>query len=249
MLYEGITKDKRKNMKEQSVDYITRGYGEHFHKWNKFDLTNTVLCHRNHPSVFQWSIGNEIEWTYLENAKATGFFGNMDWSGNYFWSQPPIGKEKIREVFLEEQAKENKPYQVGKTAQMLSDWTKELDKARPVVANCILPSASFESGYADALDIVGFSYRQVMYDYARKFYPEKTIMGTENLPQYHEWKAIMERPFVSGTFLWTGFDYLGERNESWPSKATASGLFDLAGFEKPGYHMYRTLWNDRNNFV
>ena len=51
-------------MQEQSVDYITRGYGEHFQKWNHFDLRNTMLAHRNHPSVFQWSIGNEIEWTY-----------------------------------------------------------------------------------------------------------------------------------------------------------------------------------------
>ena len=71
-----------------------------------------------------------------------------------------------------------------------------------------LPSASYESGYTDALDIVGFSYRQVVYDYCHENYPDKPILGTENLGQWHEWKAVMEREFVSGIFIWTGVDYL-----------------------------------------
>jgi hypothetical protein len=70
------------------------------------------------------------------------------------------------------------------------------------------------------------------------------IMGTENLPQWHEWKAVMERPFIPGTFLWTGIDYLGESNDRWPINTTRSGLLDRAGFKKPGWHMYRTLWSD-----
>ncbi|MGQ1910032.1 sugar-binding domain-containing protein [Marinifilum sp. RC60d5] len=234
-------KDKRLNMNERHDDYITRGYAEHFQEWAQFDLKNTMLAHRNHPSVFQWSIGNEIEWTYPRNKKATGFFDNMNWQGGYFWSQPPFSTEKIRSVYNSLPAKE---HNIGATAQKLAKWTKELDTSRPVIANCILPSASFETGYADALDIVGFSYRRVMYDYARKNYPDKVVMGTENLGQWHEWKAIEERPFVSGTFLWTGTDYLGESNGQWPRKATESGLLDLAGFEKPNFHMYKTLWQD-----
>ena len=69
-------------------------------------------------------------------------------------------------------------------------------------------------------------------------------MGTENLVQWHEWKAVKERPFISGTFLWTGIDYMGESNGQWPRKATPSGMLDVAGFEKPSYHMMKTLWND-----
>ncbi|MGS0526411.1 DUF4982 domain-containing protein [Zobellia nedashkovskayae] len=69
-------------------------------------------------------------------------------------------------------------------------------------------------------------------------------MGTENLVQWHEWKAVMDRPFISGTFLWTGIDYLGESNGGWPKKGTASGMLDLAGFEKPSYYMLRSLWNE-----
>ncbi|WP_298536835.1 glycoside hydrolase family 2 TIM barrel-domain containing protein [uncultured Algibacter sp.] len=234
-------KDKRHNKwEEKSTDYITRGYGEHFQEWAKRDLENTMLSHRNHPSVFQWSIGNEIEWTYKRNAATTGFF-DMEWDGNYFWSEPPHSVEKIKELM---ETLPRGKYDIGKTAQKLSKWTKALDTTRPVVANCILPSSSHLSGYADALDIVGYSYRRVLYDYGHKNYPDKVIMGTENLAQYHEWKAIEERPHISGTFLWTGIDYMGEIRAQWPVRVQPSGLLTTAGFKKGSYHVMKTLWND-----
>ncbi len=196
-------KDMRLNMQDQHDDYISRSYGAlHFQDWVQTDLQNTILSHYNHVCIFQWSIGNEIEWTYRKSVEATGFF-DANWSGNYFWSQPPYDREKIKEGLLQSSEEE---YDIGQTAQKLSAWVKELDETRPVTANCILPSASYLSGYADALDVIGFSYRQVMYDYGHKHYPHLPLMGTENLPQWHEWKAVVERPFVAGLFLWTGID-------------------------------------------
>ncbi len=231
-------KDKRLNQNEQSVDYVTRGYTEYFQEWAERDLKNTMRRDRNHPSIIQWSIGNEIEWTYPRYAHATGFF-NMGWQGNYFFSPPPISPEQIKKRY--EESPEGS-YVLAKTAQKLADWTREMDKTRPVIANCILPSASHVTGYTDALDIVGYSYRRVLYDYGHKLYPDKAIMGTENLGQWHEWKSVIERPFISGLFLWTGIDYMGEANKQWPKKGTSSGLLDMAGFEKPSYHMMKTLW-------
>ncbi|MEM9258313.1 MAG: glycoside hydrolase family 2 TIM barrel-domain containing protein, partial [Bacteroidota bacterium] len=182
-------KDKRLNMGEtKSKDFITRGHHEHFQQWAKEDLQNTILAHRNHPSIIQWSIGNEIEWTYSRQKETTGFFG-ADSNGNYFWNEPPYSTEKIKEL---QNTIPRTEYQIGETAQKLADWTRELDTTRPVVANCILPSASYESGYADALDVIGYSYRRIMYDYGQRNYPDLPLMGTENLVQYHEWKAIME---------------------------------------------------------
>jgi len=232
-------KDKRLNQNEQSVDYITRGYTEHFQKWAETDLKNVVKRDRNHPSIIQWSIGNEIEWTYPRYANASGYF-NMNWQGNYFWEKPPISPAAIKARFKESP---KGTYTLAETAQKLSNWTKELDNTRPIIANCILPSVSHVSGYANALDIVGYSYRRVLYDYGHENYPDKPIMGTENLVQWHEWKSVMERPFISGTFFWTGIDYMGESNKSWPRKATPSGMLDVAGFEKPSYHMIKSLWN------
>ena len=200
-----------------------------------------MLAHRNHPCIIQWSIGNEIEWTYPSNRPATGFFNNMNWDGNYFWSQPPFPPEKIREEYKRLSADE---LPIEKTAEKLAHWTRELDKTRPVIANCILPSVSMLNGYADQLDVAGLSYRRVMYDYVHQHYPDKPIMGTECLPQWHEWKAVSERPFVAGIFLWTGLDHMGEVHGKWPKKSNNPGLLDQAGFPKTSYQMFRSLWTE-----
>jgi len=233
-------KDKRLNQNERHDDYFSRGYTEHFQEWAERDLKDVMRSHRNHPSIFQWSIGNEIEWTYPRNAEATGYFG-MKATGNYFWNTPPHSLEEIDHL-LETLPRGN--YDIGETAKKLSKWTKEMDTTRPVIANCILPSSSYRSGFADALDIIGFSYRRVLYDYGHENYPDLPLMGTENLGQWHEWKAIMERPFVSGTFLWIGIDYLGESASTWPRRSKRSGLLNTAGFKKGSYYMMKTLWVD-----
>ncbi len=235
-------KDKRKNGSEQIVDFISRGHAEFFQEYAKQDLQNTVKRDRNHPCIFQWCIGNEIEWTYPKYNEATGYFG-MNANGNYFWTLPPNSKEEICQKI--QQIPEDH-YDIGKTARKLTQWTKEVDSTRPVIANCILPSASYESGYIDEVDMVGYSYRRVIYDYGHELYPDKAIMGTENVAQWHEWKAVLDREFIPGIFLWTGIDHMGEAwvQKSWPRKGSNLGLLDFAGFEKPSYHMFKALWRE-----
>lgn len=233
-------KDKRLNMQDQHDDYISRSNPNHFSNWSEVELKNTMLRDRNHACIIQWSIGNEIEWTYDKNKIATGYF-SAHANGNYFWDLPPNGRDEIAEIY---NSLEPSEFEIGDTAKILSKWTKEMDTSRPVIANCILPSVSYESGYADALDIIGYSYRQVIYDYGHQHYPNLPIMGAENLGQWHEWKAVIDREHISGMFIWTGIDYLGESNNQWPTKATGSGLLNGAGFEKPSFHMMKTLWCD-----
>ena len=41
--------------------------------------------------------------------------------------------------------------------------------------------------------------------------------------------------------------YLGEvgtKGREWPQRAIGCGLLDLAGFEKPSFHMMKSLWTD-----
>ncbi|MGV2986405.1 glycoside hydrolase family 2 TIM barrel-domain containing protein [Vibrio sp. E150_011] len=233
-------KDKRQNMGEQHADFVSRGSYEYFQEDAEKDLRNTLLCHHNHPSIFMWSIGNEIEWTYPRNVQATGFF-DAKWDGNYFWNLPPNSPSKIAQQL---KTLPKPQYDIGETAQKLAQWVKALDPHRPVTANCILPSASYLSGYADALDVIGYSYRRIIYDYGHEHYPHLPIIGNENLPQWHEWKAVIERPFISGVFLWTGINYLGESHNQWPTKTTNSGLLDTAGFKKPNYFLFQSLWTE-----
>ncbi|NLR93408.1 glycoside hydrolase family 2 TIM barrel-domain containing protein [Flammeovirga agarivorans] len=242
-----LPKDKRYNMHDKEVDFITRGHAEHFQNWAEKDLKNTMLSSRNHPSIFQWSIGNEIEWTYPGNRGATGIFketnkdDKMDWT---LWRTevPPHTPEEVREFW------KNYPEQtfnIGATAKKLAEWTKEMDSTRYITANCILPTSSFETGYTDVLDVVGFSYKPHKYDYFKETYPNQIMMGTENVPRWYEWKAALERNFIAGVFLWTGIDYLGERRaKEWPLKATPHGLLDTAGFPRGSFYMFKSLWRD-----
>jgi len=234
-------KDKRKNKAEKSDDYITRGYTEHFQQWAERDVKTSMLRDRNHPSVVMWSIGNEIEWTYPRYSAASGYFAPDGHALPYYSTPPPLTPAETRKRF---EAMPEGKYVLAQTAKKLSKWTKELDTTRPVVANLVLPSVSYISGYTDTLDIVGFSYRRFVYDYAHMNFPSKMILGTENVVQWHEWKAVIDRNFVAGTFLWTGIDYLGEAKSNWPVKGSDCGMLDLAGFEKPSYHMMKSLWRD-----
>jgi len=52
--------------------------------------------------------------------------------------------------------------------------------------------------------------------------------------------------FLSGMFIWTGFDYMGEPTPySWPSRSSYFGIIDLAGFPKDVYYMYQSEWTDK----
>src|SRR5262249_60602471 len=52
------------------------------------------------------------------------------------------------------------------------------------------------------------------------------------------------RPFVAGSFIWAGFDYIGEPTpySSYPSKSSYYGIVDTAGFPKDVYYFYKSRW-------
>lgn len=57
------------------------------------------------------------------------------------------------------------------------------------------------------------------------------------------WKLIKKYDYLSGLFIWTGFDYLGEPTPyEWPSRSSYFGIVDLAGFPKDAYYMYQSEW-------
>lgn len=59
------------------------------------------------------------------------------------------------------------------------------------------------------------------------------------------WVAVRDRDYCAGTFVWTGFDYIGEPTPySWPSRSSYFGIVDLCGFPKDCYYMYRSEWTD-----
>ncbi|MDO7135856.1 glycoside hydrolase family 2 TIM barrel-domain containing protein [Algibacter lectus] len=227
-------KDKQHNMNEKSVQYITRGYTEHFQKWGESDLKRTMLRDRNHPSVFQWSIGNEIEWTY-EGYKHVSGLWDPEVKGGYWNKIPHLTKE---EMIARYNALPDRKFKLAETAKRLSKWVKEMDQTRPVTANL----TSLASGYADALDVVGFSYQTNQYHWSKKNYPNKLFTGTENSGGWQDWNSIIENPMVFSMFMWTGIDYMGEATNKWPQKGWDGDLLDFAGFKKQGWYYFKSIW-------
>ena len=58
------------------------------------------------------------------------------------------------------------------------------------------------------------------------------------------WKFVGAYDYVSGDFMWTGIDYLGEAR--WPAKASSSGAIDTCGFKKDGFYFYQSQWTERS---
>lgn len=235
-------KDKRQNYHDRHDDYITRGYTEHFQKWGKSDLTRTVLRDRNHPSVVQWSIGNEIEWTYLHYRYITGFWqdpNNPQKAGDFWGNVPMYSPEELKKRY---DASEKGNYILAETSKKLNDWVKELDDTRTTTANLIIPQVSHVSGYADAVDIVGYSYRNVEIPWAQKHFPHKQVTINECPGTWDDWKQVLEYPGVYGMFMWTGIDYMGESNDKWPQKGWDGDILDFAGFEKQGSNYFKSIW-------
>ncbi|MEI6138071.1 MAG: sugar-binding domain-containing protein [Mariniphaga sp.] len=203
------------------------GPAEFFEKWGEKDLKDMVLRDRNHPSVFMWSIGNEVDYP------------------NDPYSHPILDKEGIGQQhtkgYLPNQPNAER---LGTIAKKLAAVVKVNDPTRPVTAGLAGPVMSNETEYPGALDVVGYNYTENRYKQDHATYPKRILYGSENGHSMEAWKAVRDNDYIFGQFLWTGFDYLGE-SHSWPSRGFTSGLIDLAGFKKPRAYFRESLWSDK----
>jgi hypothetical protein len=186
-----------------------------------------ILRDRNHPSVFMWSIGNEVDYP------------------NDPYSHPILNKEGIQQQhtagYLPNQPTAGR---LGAIAQRLAAVVRKQDDSRPVTAGLAGPVMSNETAYPGALDVVGYNYTENRYAMDHAKYPERILYGSENGHSMEAWKAVRDNEYIFGQFLWTGIDYLGESHQ-WPSRGFTSGLLDLAGFKKPRAWFRESLWSDK----
>jgi beta-galactosidase len=60
------------------------------------------------------------------------------------------------------------------------------------------------------------------------------------------WSFFDTRPWLSGGFIWTGFDYRGEPTPySWPCINSHFGVLDTCGFPKDNFWNYQSWWTDK----
>ena len=57
------------------------------------------------------------------------------------------------------------------------------------------------------------------------------------------WSYVAERPWLSGMFVWAGFDYAGEPSpNAWPNINSQFGILDRCGFPKDTFYYYQSWW-------
>lgn len=59
------------------------------------------------------------------------------------------------------------------------------------------------------------------------------------------WQSLLKHPYLTGMFVWTGFDYRGEPSPAeWPCVNSHFGIMDTCGFPKDSYYYYKANWTD-----
>lgn len=208
---------------------VHEGYYEDFPLWHERDLADMVVRGRNHPSIIVWSIGNEID--YPNDPYVHPLFQEM--TGNNDASKP-------KEEMVYNPGKPNME-RLAFLAAKLAGIVKKYDKTRPVLAAAAFPELSSRIGFFDSLDVAGYNYKEQLYREDHRRFPRLPLLGSENGHSLGAWKAVEENPFVSGQFLWTGIDYMGEAR-GWPVRGSAAGLLDLAGYEKTAWYRRKSIW-------
>jgi beta-galactosidase len=202
------------------------GYSSVFKEWATTDLRDFVLRDRNHPSVIMWSIGNEVDYP------------------NDPYTHPILNTEANPQTWAKFDEKLPHANRLGEVARELVAVVKKLDTSRPVTAGLASALMSNETGYADALDVVGYNYQEFRYATDHQKYPQRSLYGSENGMTLEAWNSVTENNYIIGQFLWTGFEYLGEAGQ-YPSRHSTSGIIDLAGNRKPEFYFRQSLWSDK----
>jgi beta-galactosidase len=192
-------------------------------------LGDLVRRDRNRPSVFMWSMGNEEGMANRERGVAI--------------------------------------------LSAMKAHVDALDGTRPV---SIAPTGAIGKGGLAVLDVIGYNYMDPQAEAYHKEHPDRPVMGTETVSAVGTrgiyvtdkakgfvssydpytttgrasaegwWSFCNSRPWVSGGFVWTGFDYRGEPSPNgWPNISSQYGIIDTCGFPKDSFYYYQSWWTSR----
>ncbi len=193
-------------------------------------LETMIKRYRNSPAIFLWSLGNEEETLQCNE----------------------VGPRVIH---------------------TMQEHAHKLDPTRACTA--AVTSKCLERSFAPVLDVMGFNHDLSDPDKYHKDHPLQPIIGTEGPSVHttrgiyttdalRHWMSAYDgnntavgeradeylsffaaRPWISGGFVWTGFDYRGEpKPYSWPSISSQCGIVDTCGFPKDNYFYYKAWWSN-----
>ena len=225
---------------------VRNGYGKLWDEWWQKDITNLILNHRNHPSIIMWSVGNEIpeQWKPegVERYKhLTALCHRLDPSRQVTcgMDQPDgtmwAGFAQVADV-------PGYNYRVHKYEEMMKRLPQGFLLGSETASTV---SSRGEYFFPDTVAL-------------NKEHPNGQCSGYDveccwwsNLPD-DDWKMQDDYNWVTGEFVWTGFDYLGDPtpyDKYWPSRSSYFGIVDLAGLPKDRFYLYRSHWNKNEHTI
>jgi beta-galactosidase len=223
-------------------------------QWHVRDLTDMVVRDRNHPSVFMWSIGNEVmeQWTNDDSTAApiarelAGIVHQLDptrpvtQAANNGSPQNPVFHAGALDLLGH-----NYHHEVW------ADFPAQYPGAKFLITEA-MSALNSRGVYTFPADSV--------FDYHTPYEKDKGPQPPANgrLSSYDNshafWGSLHETslrlferyPFLSGIFIWQGIDYLGEPTPyEWPARSSYFGAVDLAGFPKDPFYLYQSVWTDK----
>ena len=218
------------------------------------NLRQFVRRDRNHPSVFCWSIGNEIQ-PVLHDKKPTG----MTTERFRLFRAAIREEDETRPVTIGCCSGLGHP-QVDFSALDMTGWNYGASYRRMHARYPEMPVLYSES--ASAVSEYGF-YEQPpaanKTDYARATLQvgsyDHNAAPWSDIPDV-EFDRIERDRYCCGEFVWTGIDYLGEptpiangdyfgikTNECETARSSYFGIVDLCGIPKDRFYLYRSYWN------
>jgi beta-galactosidase len=92
------------------------------------------------------------------------------------------------------------------------------------------------------VDVWGNNYDTASAVGATKASPPLASVLTEIGTQTSTWSTIKSTPALTGEFMWTGVDYLGEADGDWPTFGATAGIMDEMGIPKTLGYSWQTTW-------
>jgi beta-galactosidase len=225
-----------------------------FEEFAHRNIRNFIERDRNHPSIFLWSVGNEIgdvQWNI------DGGFHKLRTMVNYVRKYDPT--RPVTLVCDNEKSATLRHFD----HYDVHNWNygRRYNLARQIEPN----KSVIISESASTVSTRGF-YEFPLPEKKTDFTKSLQVSSYDlNAPQWAEvadddfmWQQ--EEEYVAGEFVWTGFDYLGEPtpyHNDWmkengfsddnASRSSYFGIVDLCGIPKDRYYLYKSYWQPDEN--
>lgn len=201
--------------------------------WER-DVESMVAADYNHPSVIMYSTGNEIFEIATEKGIETSRmlgekFHRLDparFTTNGINGAFAAG-DGLAQIVKDITGQEPGPGDVNVFMGAMANHMPEITRHK-IVGNILKRLES-------TMDVLGYNYMTARYLPDAADYPDRVMVGSETYPKQiaENWDAIMETPAVLGDFTWTGWDYLGEVADVFPSLCNTGGDVSAIGVRRP----------------